>query len=218
MPNPPGISTFRPRTATLIPDFDTPFVHSRVTPGLSSVATLDYDDNISKIQAETIFGTLAFATGTVTIGGVPAPGDTITLQVLPCSTTIPAGKGLSLTIVVGAAPTPTTVAVALAAAINSNAAFARIVDAFSAAAVVTLDAVNPGLLGNNIAVVVSKTGAVTVTASGANLAGATGTLITPLEDVVVANGRSTTALFALRPISAPLSLINQLKTSMLFVV
>lgn len=217
MPNPPTIATLRARTPHLLPDFDTPFIHPRVNGG-SAISVLDLDDNISEIQGENIYGTLAAASGTVTIGGSPTQGDVITLQVLPCSATIPAGKGISLSITVGAGPTTTTVATALAAAINANPAFARIIDATSAAAVVTLTAINPGLLGNSIAIVVSKVGTSTVTASGANLTGATGTLVTPLEDVVVTVGKSTLNLIALRPINASRSLIDSIKNSMLFVV
>lgn len=217
MPNPPTIATFRARTPHLLPDFDLPYIHPRVNGG-SAISVLDLDDNISEIQAEGGFGALANASATVTSGGSPAQNDTITLQILPCSATIPVGKGLSLTIVVGAGPTTTTVATALAAAINTNPAFARIVKATSAAAVVTVTAVNPGLLGNAIAIVASKTGTGTITASAAQLSGGTGTLITPLEDVVTVVGRSTFALIAMQPRNVSQSIIDGLKTSMLFVV
>ena len=218
MPNPPTIATLRGRTPILIPDFDQPFLHNRNVTGLSAISTLDSDDNISEIQAENVYGTILSASATVTIGGTTVANDTVTLRVLPCSATAPVGKGLSLTVIVGSSPTTTTVATQLALAINANPAFAAILKATSAAAVVTVTAVRGGLLGNSIAIATAVTGTTTATASAANLSGGTGNIATPLEAMVIQQGKSTYALYPLRPIVLTPALLAALQTSQLFVI
>lgn len=103
------------------------------------------------------------ATGTITVAG--ADGGTYTATI----------NGVAIT-ATGTNGNNTTTAASIAAAINasSNALVRNIVTATSAAGVVTISAVIPGVVGNCITLAASGTNA---TASGARLTGGTETRV-----------------------------------------
>lgn len=111
----------------------------------------------------------AFASGTATCASVTT--QTITIG----KTTLTAGTDWT----VGASNT--TCATALAAAINAHATLSTIVYATSSAAVVTITALQAGLLGNYIAL--ASSGA-QISVSGSYLAGGTGGAGTVAEKIV----------------------------------
>lgn len=112
------------------------------------------------INSGTATTALASASGTVTLSGF-VTSDTVTATIN--------GVGITVTY----ATSNNNTAALLAAAINSstNALVQYLVRASSAAGVVTITALQPGVTGNTITLAASGTGA---TASGARLTGGTG--------------------------------------------
>lgn len=106
------------------------------------------------------------ATGTVTIGGTWTAADTVTIVL----------NGTSKQYTVVANDTPQTIAQALAALINGDPLTANKASASVSGGVITLTAVTRGTIGNALTLTTSKTSTGgTSTASGATLAGGTGT-------------------------------------------
>lgn len=110
------------------------------------------------INAGTATTALASATGTVTLSGASGTvGATI--------------NGVSVTVAYATSDTVTAAALATAINASSNALVKYLVAATSAAGVVTIYALQPGITGNCITLAASGTGA---TASGTRLTGGAG--------------------------------------------